>query len=310
MGGSYEASGGHPRVLDGLGAAQPLPQHPTHLPLPAAGGGALAGGAGRDRRRRRHDHPPSRLPGPYSAATSKLDQPAAPQRGQRSDADRRHHAGLRKGDKGAVGLVTDTPWGLKPHGFSGYARPNGPRSRLKGVPPPTRTLHASPGERGSITSGSSAWHLVQDAFVLLPVGTTHHGTPKYDSVGKVQDVLPSILAQGEGPGNATRLRAKATQTRLSAWVRNPAACDGLFFCHATGGGSAGRSPRRREAVRDRRSSLDLLVFAVALMRAPGGGHRAQSWSLSESRRATHVFCGVLRILVDELLPRDPESLGE
>src|SRR5260221_14762907 len=130
--------------------------------------------------------------------------------------------------------LTDTPWGLKPHGFSGYARPNGPRSRLKAVPPPTRTLHASPGERGSITSGSSAWHLVQDAFVLLPVGTTHHGTPKYDSVGKVQDVLPSILAQGEGPGNATRLRAKATQTRLSAWVRNPAACDGLFFCHNEG----------------------------------------------------------------------------
>src|SRR5260221_7449294 len=105
---------------------------------------------------------------------------------------------------------------------------------MKAVPPPTRTLHASPGERGSITSGSSAWHLVQDAFVLLPVGTTHHGTPKYDSVGKVQDVLPSILAQGEGPGNATRLRAKATQTRLSAWVRNPAACDGLFFCHNEG----------------------------------------------------------------------------
>src|SRR5260221_6837233 len=101
---------------------------------------------------------------------------------------------------------------------------------MKAVPPPTRTLHASPGERGSINSGSSAWHLVQDAFVLLPVGTTHHGTPKYDSVGKVPDVLPSLLAQGEGPGTATRLLAKATHTRLSAWVRNPAACDGLVFC--------------------------------------------------------------------------------
>jgi len=66
------------------------------------------------------------------------------------------------------------------------------------------------------------------------VGTTHHGTPKYDSVGKVPDVLPSLLAQGEGPGTATRLLAKATHTRLSAWVRNPAACDGLFFCQARG----------------------------------------------------------------------------
>src|SRR5260221_1247218 len=77
--------------------------------------------------------------------------------------------------------TSDTPRGLKPHGFSGYARPHGPGERLKAVPAPTRTLHASPGERGSINSGSSAWHLVQDAFVLLPVGTTHHGTPKYDS---------------------------------------------------------------------------------------------------------------------------------
>src|SRR5258708_9470215 len=107
---------------------------------------------------------------------------------------------------------TDTPRGLKPHGFSGYARPNGPRERLKAVPPPTRTLHASPGERGSINSGSSAWHLVQDAFVLFPVETTHHGTPTYDSVGKVQDVLPSILAQGEGPGTSTRLLPNAPQT--------------------------------------------------------------------------------------------------
>src|SRR5258708_36262229 len=127
--------------------------------------------------------------------------------------------------------TSNTRRGLKPNGFSGYARPNGPLERLKAGPPPTRTLHASPGERGSINSGSSAWHLVQDAFVLLPVGTTHHGTPKYDSVGKVQDVLPSILAQGEGPGTATRLLAKATQTRLSAWLTNPAACDGLVFCH-------------------------------------------------------------------------------
>src|SRR5258707_13362241 len=151
-------------------------------------------------------------------------QDATPVEGEQGEM---HHGVLR--DYGQA-RGTDTPRGSKPHGFSGYARPNGPRERLKAVPPPTRTLHASPGERGSINSGSSAWHLVQDAFVLVPVGTTHHGTPKYDSVGKVQDVLPRLLAQGEGPGTATRLLAKATHTRLSAWVRNPAACDGLFCC--------------------------------------------------------------------------------
>jgi hypothetical protein len=35
---------------------------------------------------------------------------------------------------------TDTPRGLKPHGFSGHAQPNGSRSRLKAVPPPKWTF--------------------------------------------------------------------------------------------------------------------------------------------------------------------------
>jgi hypothetical protein len=47
---------------------------------------------------------------------------------------------------------------------------------------------------------SSAAHPVQGAFVLLPVGTPYHGTPKYDSVGKVQEVLAAILAQSKETG--------------------------------------------------------------------------------------------------------------
>ena len=43
-------------------------------------------------------------------------------------------------------------------------------------------------------------HQVQDTFVLLPVGTVYHGTPKHDSVGKVlvDSIAPVVLACGRG----------------------------------------------------------------------------------------------------------------
>src|SRR5262252_1283270 len=53
-----------------------------------------------------------------------------------------------------VYATTDTPWGLKPDGFSGYVSERviastPTRERLQAVPPPTRTVTPSPGERGS-----------------------------------------------------------------------------------------------------------------------------------------------------------------
>src|SRR5499427_5316269 len=53
-----------------------------------------------------------------------------------------------------VYATTDTPWGLKPDGFSGYVSERViastlARERLHAVPPPTRTVTPSPGERGS-----------------------------------------------------------------------------------------------------------------------------------------------------------------
>ena len=43
-------------------------------------------------------------------------------------------------------------------------------------------------------------HHVQGTFVLLPVGTLYHGTPKHDAVGKVlvDSVAHFLLACGRG----------------------------------------------------------------------------------------------------------------
>ena len=48
----------------------------------------------------------------------------------------------------------------KRRGFSGDACGNPLPERLKGLPGPTRTVPASPGERGSKQPDSSAWHHV------------------------------------------------------------------------------------------------------------------------------------------------------
>jgi hypothetical protein len=120
------------------------------------------------------------------------------------------------------GYLTDTPRGFKPQGFSGEPSYGVSVSipaaeRLKAVPPPTRTLHAAPGERGSSNSGSSAGHLVQGTLLLFPVGTTDHGTGKQHGVGTVQDVLSPLLIQASRTGKGNRLLAHAKK-RLTAWV--------------------------------------------------------------------------------------------
>src|SRR5690242_18033692 len=61
----------------------------------------------------------------------------------------------------------------------------------EGGAPAYWTVTPSPGERGSLNSGSSGAHLVQGTVVLFPVGPIHHGTRKHYSVGEVQSVLPS-----------------------------------------------------------------------------------------------------------------------
>src|SRR5215475_10204552 len=63
-------------------------------------------------------------------------------------------------------------------------------------------------------SGSSAGHLVHDALLLVPVGTTSHGTAKQYSIGTVHSVLPSMLAQGSTIVNGAEVRATA-QTHAS-----------------------------------------------------------------------------------------------
>jgi hypothetical protein len=41
---------------------------------------------------------------------------------------------------------------------------------------------------------------VQGAFVLFPTGTTDRGTPKYDAIGEVHGVLPTLLAPASATG--------------------------------------------------------------------------------------------------------------
>ena len=64
----------------------------------------------------------------------------------------------------------------------------------RACPAPFGQLAASPGERGSKNSGSSEAHLVQAAFLLFPLGTTDHETPKQYLIGEVQVSYISVLA--------------------------------------------------------------------------------------------------------------------
>ena len=82
----------------------------------------------------------------------------------------------------------------------------------EGGAPADWTLHASWRGVASLkrSATGSAWHLVQGAFLLLPLGTTYQGTGKQYSVGEVQGVLPSILPQGQGIGKGNRPLAEAT----------------------------------------------------------------------------------------------------
>jgi hypothetical protein len=74
-------------------------------------------------------------------------------------------------------------------------------------------LRGLPGPTGRLVHRGVAWVAqheppllahgtpVQDALLLLPVGTPYHGTPKQYWIGKVQDVLPTILERGRETGN-------------------------------------------------------------------------------------------------------------
>src|SRR5215831_6974724 len=100
------------------------------------------------------------------------------------------------------------------------------RSRLKAVPPPTRTFTPSPGERGSRkNSGSSGAHLVQAALLLLPVGTTDHGTGKQYWVGKVQQCPPKHSRTSRQNWKGTRTSG-SSQERLPTGAQAPSRAAG------------------------------------------------------------------------------------
>jgi hypothetical protein len=66
-------------------------------------------------------------------------------------------------------------------GFSGDVCGNPLRSRLKGLPGPKRTVHASPGECDLENNPTQAHGTtVHNTFVLLPAGTVYRGTRKHD----------------------------------------------------------------------------------------------------------------------------------
>src|SRR5262249_36860682 len=75
--------------------------------------------------------------------------------------------------------LVDTPAGLNARRMLSLARPHGPRSRLA-LPAPSAWGWAGSAKRArryNQHATSSAWHLVQAAFVLFPTGTTHVERP-------------------------------------------------------------------------------------------------------------------------------------
>jgi hypothetical protein len=97
------------------------------------------------------------------------------------------------------------------------------------------------GVGSSKTTAASGAHLVQGALLLLPAGTTYRGTPKQYSVGKVQDVLLTILAQAGRSGTVPVLRAKATASPPHRLGSTPATCCGLHYQASV----RRKAPRRR-----------------------------------------------------------------
>jgi hypothetical protein len=86
--------------------------------------------------------------------------------------------------------------------FSENAHGNPSRSPPKGLPSPIRRcMHRQASYALQYNSGSSAWHHVQDALVLLPAGTIYCGTAKHYLVGEVRSAYTSILARWRGNGD-------------------------------------------------------------------------------------------------------------
>src|SRR5262245_35780482 len=85
-------------------------------------------------------------------------------------------------------------------GFSVQRRDHRPGS-LKGLAGPAG--HCRLGGGVAAQTLVIVWHPVQDAFALLPTGTTYRGRPKYDSVGKGQRILPTVLAQASESSNVS-----------------------------------------------------------------------------------------------------------
>jgi hypothetical protein len=79
------------------------------------------------------------------------------------------------------GTITGTPHGLKPGGFS--VHPRSQRHESPKARPAPLVGQWTPLPRGVVSSKTAAQverTNVQGAFVLFPVGTTYHGTRKYD----------------------------------------------------------------------------------------------------------------------------------
>jgi hypothetical protein len=75
--------------------------------------------------------------------------------------------------------MTDTPRGLKPHGFSGSAQPCGSHWLLKAVPRPVGQLTPSPGERSAqLTLAQAERTLSKMCYCFYPWNGLPRNRPK------------------------------------------------------------------------------------------------------------------------------------
>src|SRR5262249_22861778 len=79
------------------------------------------------------------------------------------------------------------------------------------------------------TSTGSGAHLVHGTVLLFPVGTHSHGTGQQDSLGKVHEVLATVLAPTGRIGKAPRLLAEVPSSPPHHCRYNSVACDGLHW---------------------------------------------------------------------------------